>query len=157
VVHRSTWPCEKTTKLKTFRHQDFHGFHLGTYLGYSNPHISKNYDFHFSQKLSTKPSSNAVVHRPTWPCAKSTELKTFVHHEFYDIHLETFVDHSNIHIWKTKNFIFFTKQRTKPSSLVVVHRLTWPCAKSTELKTFMHQKFNGIRLGTFVGHSNLHI
>ena len=58
---------------------------------------------------------------------------------------------------KNHKFQFFTKLPTKPSSYVVVHRTTWCCAKPTELKTFLHQHFHGIHLGTFVGLSNPHI
>ena len=54
-------------------------------------------------------------------------------------------------------FQFFTKLPTKPSSYAVVHRLAWPCGKPTELKTFVHQHFHGIHLGTFGGLSNHHI
>jgi len=58
---------------------------------------------------------------------------------------------------KNHEFQFFTKLPTKPSSYVVVHRQAWPCAKPTEQQTFVHQKFHGIHLGTFVGFSNPHI
>jgi len=57
---------------------------------------------------------------------------------------------------KNHEFQFFTKLPTKPSSYAVVHRQPWPCAKPTELKTLVHQDFNGIHLGTFVGLSNPH-
>jgi len=49
VVHRQPWPCAKPTELKTLVHQDFHGIHLGTFVGLSNPHISKITNFNFSQ------------------------------------------------------------------------------------------------------------
>jgi len=49
VVHRQAWPCAKPTELKTLVHQDFHGIHLGTFVGLSNPHISKTTNFNFSQ------------------------------------------------------------------------------------------------------------
>jgi len=121
------------------------------------PSHLKNHEFYFFTKQPTKPSSYVVVHRPTWPCAKPTDLKTFVQQEFYGIHLGTFVDHFNVHISKTTNFIFSQTQPTRPSSYVVVHRPTWPCAKPTELKTFEHQELYGIHLGRIVDHSNLHI
>ena len=38
-------------------------------------------------------------------------------------------------------FHFFTKYPTKPSTRVVPHRPTWPCAKHIELKTLAHQEF----------------
>jgi len=52
---------------------------------------------------------------------------------------------------------FFTKLHTKPYSYAVVHQQPWACAKPTELKTFVHQDFHGIHLGTFGGISNHHI
>jgi len=96
---------------KTHRPQNFRAPRLSRYsfrefCRLFQPSHLKNSEFHFSQKLSTKPSINVVVHRPTWKCAKPTELKTFVHQELYGIHLGRFVDHSNLHISKTTNFIF---------------------------------------------------
>jgi len=58
---------------------------------------------------------------------------------------------------KNPEFQFTTKLPTKPSSYAVVHRQPWPCAKLTELKTLVHQDFDGIHLGTFVSLSNPHI
>jgi len=121
------------------------------------PSHLKNHEFQFFTKPPTKPCSYAVVHQPTWPCEKPTEHKTFVHQYFYGIHLGAFGGLSNPHISKITNFIFLTKLPTKPSSYAVVHRQAWQCAKPTELKTFVHQDFNGIHLGTFVGLSNPHI
>jgi len=111
----------------------------------------KNHEFHFFKKLPTKPSSYAVVHRPTWPCAKPNQLKAFVHQDFHGIHLGAFGGQSNPHILKTTNFIF--SQNSPPSHLAI----PWPCAKPSELKTFVHQEFHGILLGTFGGLSNPHI
>jgi len=272
-VHRQPCPCAKPSELKTLVHQDFHGIHLGTFVGLSNLHISKttnfifsqnstpshlpmpwcteylghvqnppnsklsctktfmvfiwgfcrpfqpshlkNHEFHFFTKLPTKPSIYAVVHRQPWPCAKPSELKTFVHQDFHGIHLGTFLGLSSPHISKTTNFIFsqnstpshlampwctdnlahvqnlpnsklshqdfhgysfgdicwpfqpshlknhefhfFTKLYTKSSTYAVVHRVPWACAKPSELKTFVHQDFHGIHLGTFLGLSNPHI
>jgi len=51
-------------------------------------------------------SSYVVVHRPTWPCAKPNQLKTFVHQDFHGINLGAFGGKSNPHISKTTNFIF---------------------------------------------------
>jgi len=185
---------------KTYRTQNFCAPKLSWYSfgGIRRPiqtsHL-KNHEFQFFTKLSTKPSSYVVVHQPTLPCAKPSELKTFVHQEFHGIHLGTFGGLSNPHISKTTNFNFsqsflpshlampwctanlgyvqnppnsnfraprlsgysfggiwrpfqpshlqnhefpfFTKLPTKPSSYAVVHRQPWLCAKSTELKTFM--------------------
>jgi len=64
-----------------------------------------------------------VVHRQPWPCAKPTELKTFLHQEFHIIHLRTFVGLSNPHISKITNFIF--SQNSSPSHLV----MPWCTAK----------------------------
>jgi len=214
VVHRQLWPCANPSEPKTFVHQKFHGIHLGTFVGPSQPHISKTTNFIFSQ---TPPKSYgyATMHRPTWPSANSIQYKTFVHQDFYSTHLGTFVGFSNPHISKTTNFIFsqnsppshlssrgaptnlakcklhpiqnfraprllqysfgdicrrfqpshlknhefhfFRKLPTKPYCYDVVHRLPWPCAKSSELKTFVHQDFHSTHLGTFVGLSDPHI
>ena len=48
VVHRQPWPCANHSELKTSVHQEFHGIHLGTFVGLSNPHISKTTNFIFS-------------------------------------------------------------------------------------------------------------
>ena len=53
VVHRQPLPSAKPSELKTFGHQDFHGIHLGTFVGLSNPHISKTTNFIFSQNSPT--------------------------------------------------------------------------------------------------------
>jgi len=58
---------------------------------------------------------------------------------------------------KNHKFHFFTKLPTKPSSYDVVYRQPWPCAKPTKLKTFVHQHFHGIHLGTIVSLSIPHI
>ena len=81
------------------------------------PSHLKNHEFHFFTNLPTKPSSYAVVHRQPWPCAKPSELKTFVHQEFHGIHLGTFGGLSNPHISKTTNFIF--SQNSPPSHLAM--------------------------------------
>jgi len=49
VVHQPTSPCAKPSEPKTIVHQEFHGIHLGTFVGLSNPHISKITNFIFSQ------------------------------------------------------------------------------------------------------------
>jgi len=49
VLHRQPWRCAKPSELKTFVHQDFHSTHLGTFVGLSNPHISKTTNFIFSR------------------------------------------------------------------------------------------------------------
>jgi len=94
-VHRPTWPSAKSIQFKTFVHQDFYSTHLRTFVGLSNPHISKTTIFISSQNSHTKQSSYAVVHRQPWPCANPSELKTFVHQEFHGIHWGTFVGLSN--------------------------------------------------------------
>jgi len=50
VLYRQAWPCAKPTELKTSGHQDFHGIHLGTFVGLSNHHMSTTTNFIFSQK-----------------------------------------------------------------------------------------------------------
>ena len=62
AVHRQPWPCAKPNQLKTFVHQDFHGIHLGAFLGHSDPHISKTTNFIFSQ---ISPPSHLAMQRCT--------------------------------------------------------------------------------------------
>jgi len=149
VVHRPTWPCAKPTELKNFVHQDFHGTHLGTFVGLSNPHISKITNFNFSQ--NSPPSHLAMpwckTHRTQNFGARRLRWYSFgdICRPFQPSHL------------KNHEFHFFTKLPTKPSSYVVVHRQPWPCAKPTELKTFVHQDFHGIHLGAFGSLCNPHI
>jgi len=107
---------------KTLRTQNFRAPTLSWYSfgGIWRPiqtsHLKKH-EFQFFTKLSTKPSSYAVVHQPTSPCAKPYELKTFVHQEFHGIHLGTFGGLSNPHISKTTDFIF--SQHSPPSHLAM--------------------------------------
>jgi len=95
-------------------HQDFHGINLGEFGGHFNCHIPKTTNFIFSQN-SHQAIYLSLPHRQTWPCAKPTQLKTFVHQDFHGIHLGAFGGHSNFHIIKTTNFTF--SQNSPPSHL----------------------------------------
>ena len=106
------------------------------------PSHLKNHEFHFFTNLPTKPSSYAVVHRQPWPCAKPSELKTFVHQEFHGIHLGAFGGQSNPHISKTTNFNF--SQKSPPTHLAMSwctaklgHVQNPPNSKLSCTKTFM--------------------
>jgi len=107
---------------KTHRTQNFHAPRLSWYsfgdicMPFQPSHL-KNHEFHFFTKLPTKPYSCAVVHRQPWPCAKPTELKTFVHQDFHGIHLGTFGGLSHRHISKNTNFLF--SQNSPPSHLAM--------------------------------------
>jgi len=103
----------KTLRTKNFRAPRFSWYSFGDICRPFKPLYLKNHEFHFFTKLPTKPSSCVGVHRQPWPCAKPSELKTFVLQEFNGIHLGTFVGLSNPHIPKTTNFIFSQKS---PSS-----------------------------------------
>ncbi|QCE06117.1 hypothetical protein DEO72_LG9g1128 [Vigna unguiculata] len=171
VVHRQPLPCAKSSELKTFVRQEFHGIHLGAFGGHSNPHISKtmnfifsqnsppshlpmpwpfqpshlkSHEFHFFTQLLTKPSTYAVVHRQPWPCAKSSELKTFVRREFHGIHLGAFGGHSNPHISNTTNFIF--SQNSPPSHLYQCRGAPTTCAMCKILRT---QNFRAPRISWY--------
>jgi len=75
------------------------------------PSHLKTTNFIFSQ-------NSPPIHLPMpWPCAKPSELKTFVHQQFHGIQLGTFGGLSNTHISKTTNFIF--SQNSPPSNLVM--------------------------------------
>jgi len=147
----------KTRKTQNFRAPRLSGYSFGDIWMAIQPSHLKNQEFQFFTKLPTKPSSYAVVHRPTWPCAKPSELKTFVHHDFQGIQFGGIWSPIEPSHPKNHEFQFFTKLPTKPSSYAMLHRQAWPCAKATELKTSVHQDFHGIHLGTFVGLSNPHI
>ena len=132
---------------KTHRTQNFHAprhswYSFGNIWRPIQASHLKNHEFHFFLKLPTKPSSYAVLHWPTWPCTKATELKTFVHQDFHGIHLGAFVGQSNHHISKTTNFNF--AQHYPPSHLVMPwctdqlgHVQNPPNSKLSCTKTFM--------------------
>jgi len=62
VVHRQPWPFANPSEYKTFVHPEFHGIHLGTFVGLSNPHVSKTTNFIFSQN---SPLSHLAMPRCT--------------------------------------------------------------------------------------------
>jgi len=107
----------KTLRTQNFRAPRLSWYSFGDIWRPFQPSYVKNHEFHFFKKVLTKPSSYAVVHRPTWPCAKHTELKTFVHQDFHGIHLGTFGGQSNHHISKTTNLNF--SQNTPPIHLAM--------------------------------------
>jgi len=72
-VHRQVWPYAKPTELKTFVHQEIHGIHLGTFVGLSNPHISKITNFIFSQN---SPPSHLVM---PWCTANLSHVQNPLH------------------------------------------------------------------------------
>jgi len=96
----------KTHRTQNIRAPRLSCYSFGDIWRPIQPSHLKNHKFHFYTKLPTKPSSYAVVHRQPWPCAKPTELKTFVHQDFHGINLGTFWGQSNHHISKTMNFNF---------------------------------------------------
>jgi len=96
----------KTHRTQNFRAPRLSWYSFGDICRPFQPSHLKNHEFHFFTKLLTKPSSYVVVHRQAWPCAKPTEHKTFVHHDFHGIHLGAFGGQSNPHISRTTNFNF---------------------------------------------------
>ena len=132
---------------KTHWTQNFHAprpswYSFGCIWRPIQPSHLKNHEFRFFKKLPTKPSSCALVHRPTWPCAKPTELKTFVHQDIHGIHLGTFLGLSNPHISKITNFNF--SQNSPPRHLPMQwctdqlgHVHNPPNSKVSCTKTFM--------------------
>jgi len=107
----------KTLRTQNFRAPSLSWYSFGHIWRPFQPSHLKNHEFHFFTKLPTKPSSCVVVHRPTWPSANPSELKTFMHQDFHGIHLGTFGGPSNHHISKTTNFIF--SQNSPPSYLAM--------------------------------------
>jgi len=135
-------------KCKTYRTQNFCAPRLSWYSFWDisrpfQPSHLKNHEFPFVTKLPTKPSSYAVVHRPTWPCAKPTELKTLVHQDFHGIHLGAFRVLSNLHISKITNFNF--SQNSPPSHLA----MPWCNAHLGYGKTHRTQNFRAPRLSWY--------
>jgi len=106
-----------THRTQNFRALRLSWYSFGDICRPFQPWHLKNHEFHFFTKLPTKPSSYAVVHQPTWPCAKPTELKSFVHQHFHGLHLGAFGGQSNSHISKTTNFNF--SQNSPPRHLAM--------------------------------------
>jgi len=158
VVNRPTWSCAKPTELKTFVHQEFYGISLGKFVGHSNLHISKTTNFIFSQ--NNPPSQlhmpwciDQLGHVQNPPNSKLSCTKTFMLYSFGDIWRPFQPSHLKNH-----EILFFHKKAHQAiSSNSMVHRPSRRCAKLTKLKTFVHQEFYGIHLGTIIDHSNLHI
>ena len=97
----------------------------------------KNHEFHFFTKHPTKPSTSVVPHRPTWPCAKHTELKTLVHHEFYGTglgHLEAIPTFTSQKSWisffhKTPHQAIYLSRATQTNlAICKTHRTQNICA-----------------------------
>jgi len=132
----------KTHRTQYFRAPRLSHYSFADICRPFQPSHLKNHEFHFFTKLPTKLSSYAVVHRQLWPCAKPTELKTFVHQYFQCIHLGTFGGLSNHHFSKTTNFIF--SENSPPSYLAMAwctdqlgHVQNPPNLKLSCTKTFM--------------------
>jgi len=132
----------KTHRTPNFRVPRHSWYLFGDICRPFQPSHLKNHEFHFFTKLPTKPSSYVVVHRQPWPCAKPTELKTFLHHEFHGIDLGTFVGLSNPHISKITNFIFPQNSPTTHLAMPwctvqLSHVQNPPNSKLSCTKTFM--------------------
>jgi len=133
---------EQNPPTQSFRAPRLSWYSFGDICRPFQPSHLNNHEFQFFTKLPTKPSSYVVVHRQAWPCAKPTELKTFVHQDFHGIRLGTFVGLSNLHISKTTNFNF--SQNSPPSHLAMPwctdqlgHVQDPPNSKLSCTKTFM--------------------
>ena len=105
----------KTLQTQNFCAPRLSWYSFGDICRPFHPSHLKNHEFQFFTKLPTKPSSYVVVHRPTWPCSKPTELKSFVHKNFHCIHSGTIVGLFNPHISKIRNLNF--SQNSPPSHL----------------------------------------
>jgi len=132
----------KTHRTQNFRAPRLSRYSFGDIWRPFQPLHLKNHEFHFFTKIPTKSSSYVVLHRPTWLCAKPTELKTFVHQDFHGINLGAFGEQSNPHISKITNFIF--SQKSPLSHLAMPwctsnldHVQNPPNSKLSCTKTFM--------------------
>jgi len=146
----------KPIRTQNFRAQSISWYSFGDICRPFQPSHLKNHEFHFFTKLPTKQSRYAVVHRQSGyvqtPPNSNFRAPKISWYSFGDICRPFQPSYLKNH-----EFHFFTKLPTKQSSYAVVHRQPWPCANPSELKTFVHQEFHGIHLGTFVGLSNPHI
>jgi len=146
----------KTLRTKNFRAPRFSWYSFGDICRPFQPSNLKNLEFHFSQN---SPPSNLAMLRCTDQLgqvqtpsnSKLSCTKTFI--VLIWGHLYAFP----MLISQKPRISFFSKLPTKPSAYAVVHRQPWPCSKPSELKTFVHQDFHGIHLGTFLDLSNPHI
>jgi len=107
----------KTHRTQNFRAPRLSWYSFGDICRPFQPSHLKNHEFQFFTKLPTKPSSYVMVHRQPCPCAKPTELKTFVQQDFQGIHLWTFLGLSNRHNAKIPNFNL--QQNSPPSHLAM--------------------------------------
>jgi len=133
---------------KPLRTQNFHApriswYSFGDFCIPFQPSHLKNHEFHFFTKHPTKPSSYVVVHCQPWPCAKLSELKTFIHQEFNGLHLGTFVGLSNPDIPKTTNFIF--SQNSPPSN----QAMPWCTDNLAMCKPLRTQNFRAPRISWY--------
>ena len=133
----------KTHRTQNFRAPRLSWYSFGDICRPFQPSHLKNHKFQFFTKLPTKPSTYALVHRQPWPCAKPSELKTFVHQEFHGIHLGTFVGFSNPHIPKTTNFII--SQNSPPSTIA----LPWCTDSLGHMKPLRTQNFRAPRISWY--------
>ena len=132
----------KTHRTQNFRAPRLSWYSFGDICRAFQPSYLKHHEFHFFTKLLTKPSSYVVVHRQPWPCAKPTELKTFVHQDIHGIHLGTSIGISKPQISKTRNFN--CSQNSPASHLArpwctdqLGHVQNPPNSKLSSTKTFM--------------------
>jgi len=97
-----------------------------------------------------------VPPRPTWPCSKHTELKTFVHQEFYGTHLGNLAAILTITSQKSWSSFF----HKTPQQAIYLSRAT--PTNLAMFKTHRTQNIGAPRIllysfGAPGGHSNLHI
>jgi len=130
-------------RTQNFRAPRLSWYSFGDICRPFQPSPLENHEFHFVTKLPTKPSSYAVVHRQPWPCAKPTELKTFVHQDFHGIHLGTFVGLSNPPISKFTNFNFL---QNSPSSHLA---MPWCTTNLGHVQNPRTQNFRAPRLSWY--------
>jgi len=154
-VHRQACHVQ-TPRTQNFRAPRISWYSFGDICRPFQPSHLKNQEFHFFTKL---PQAIWQCHSAPTNLAKWQTLRTLNFrapriswYSFGDICRPFQPSHLKNH-----EFHFFRKLPNKPSSYAMVHRQPWPCAQPSEHKRFVHQEFNGIHLGTFVGLSNPHI
>ena len=136
VVHRQPWPCAKPSELKLFVHPDFHGIHLGTFVGFptltsQKPRISF---FHKNSPATNRATTLAMCKPLRTPNFRAARISWYsfgvICKPFQPSHL------------KNQEFHFFTKH--PPSHLPMSwctdslgHVQTPPNSKLSCTKNFM--------------------
>ena len=146
----------KLHPIQNFRAPRLLKYTFGDICRHFQPSHLKNHEFHFFTKLPTKPSTYTVVHRQPCPCAKPSELKTFMHQEFNGFiwgHLWAFLTLTS----QKPRISFFRKTPHLAHYLCPGAPPTLAMCKTLRTQNFRAPRISLYSFGKFVGLSNPHI